>query len=153
MCFIGLAKACGAADRTRLWTVCPAKMIVSVRQFHGGMREYVRMNNSESPGWFGIRQGLRQGCMLAPVPFNILFSPPPWNTAKEKFLRDETVCSVTWCISRTRKRRGKSRTGHKEGNSAGPRLQREDRWLTSPARRRLEARGTSATTMGYDVRR
>ena len=44
-----------------------------MRQFHDGMRACVRLDDGVCSGWFAMEQGLRQGCVLAPLPFNILF--------------------------------------------------------------------------------
>ena len=79
VCFIDLTKAYDSVDRTLLWTVLtrfgvPQNMISVIRQFHDGMRACVRLDDRACSGWFAVEQGLRQGCVLAPLLFNIFFA-------------------------------------------------------------------------------
>ena len=79
MCFVDLQKAYDSVDRELLWKVLaqagvPSVMIDVIRQFHGGMRARVRMDNGKLSEWFEVTQGLRQGCVLSPLLFNILFA-------------------------------------------------------------------------------
>ena len=79
VCFIDLTKAYDSVDRTLLWTVLarfdvPQRMILVIRQFHDGMRACVRLDDGVCSGWFAVEQGLRQGCVLAPLLFNIFFA-------------------------------------------------------------------------------
>ena len=79
MCFVDLTKAYDSVDRTLLWTVLarfgvPPKMLAVIRHFHDGMRARMRTDDGECSDWFGVEQGLRQGCVLAPLLFNIFFT-------------------------------------------------------------------------------
>ena len=79
MCFIDLQKAYGTVDRTLLWQVLtrigvPPQMIAVIQQFHDGMRACVRPNDGVCSDWFEREQGLRQGCVLSPILFNIFFA-------------------------------------------------------------------------------
>ena len=76
VCLIDLTKAYDSVDRTLLWTVLarfgvPQNMISAIRQFHDGMRACVRLDDRVCSGWFAVEQGLRQGCVLALLLFNI----------------------------------------------------------------------------------
>ena len=52
----------------------PQSRISVIRQFHGGMRACVRLNDRVCPRWFAVEQGLRQGYVLTPLLFNIFFA-------------------------------------------------------------------------------
>ena len=65
-----------SVDRTLLWTVLarfgvPQRMISVIRQFHDGMRAWVRLDDGVCSGWVAVEQGFRRGCVLAPLLFNI----------------------------------------------------------------------------------
>ena len=79
MCFVDLQKAYDTVDRTLLWQVLtrigvPPQMIAVIRQFHDGMRACVRRDDGVCSDWFEVEQGLRQGCVLSPLLFNIFFA-------------------------------------------------------------------------------
>ena len=79
MCFVDLQKAYDTIDRTLLWQVLtrigvPPQMIAVIRQFHDGMRACVRPDDGVCSDWFEVEQGLRQGCVLPPLLFNIFFA-------------------------------------------------------------------------------
>ena len=79
MCFIDLQKAYDCVDRELLWVVLarfgePEKMMTIIRQFHERMRDHVRTDDGEQSEWFGATQGLRQGCVLSPLLFNVFFA-------------------------------------------------------------------------------
>ena len=79
ICFIDLAKAYDSVDRVLLWEVLarfgvPPRMIKVIRMFHGGMRTRVQLDDGDFSAWFNICQGLRQGCVLSLLLFNIFFA-------------------------------------------------------------------------------
>ena len=79
MCFIDLQKAYDTVDRNLLWQVLicigvPPQMIAVIQQFHDGMRACVRLDDGVCSDWFEVEQGLRQGCVLPPLLFNIFFA-------------------------------------------------------------------------------
>ena len=79
MCFIDLQKAYDTVDRTLLWQVLtrigvPPQMIAVIQQFYDGMRACVRPDDGVCSDWFEVGQGLRQGCVLFPLLFNIFFA-------------------------------------------------------------------------------
>ena len=76
MCFFDLTKAYDSVDWTLLWTVLARfgvtpNMLVVIRHFQDGMRTCIRTDDSKCLDWFGVEQGLRQGCVLAPLLFNM----------------------------------------------------------------------------------
>ena len=80
MCVIDLQKAYDSVDRELLWKMLtragiPVEMIAVIRQFHYGMRARVRMDDGELSDWFPVTQGLRQGCPMSPLMFNVFFVP------------------------------------------------------------------------------
>ena len=90
VCFIDLTKAYDSVDRTLLWTVLarfavPQNMMSVIRQFHDGIQACVRLDDSVCSRWFAVEQGLRQGCVLAPLLFNIFFAAV-LNVASTRFM-------------------------------------------------------------------
>ena len=105
VCFIDLTKAYDSVDRTLLWTVLarfgvPQNMISVIRQFHDGMRACV--DNRMCSRWFAVEQGLRQGCVLAPLLFNIFFAAVT-NVASTRFKADKVIMDT---LVHLRKKRG-----------------------------------------------
>ena len=79
ICFIDLAKAYDSVDRVLLWEILarfgvPPRMIKVNRMSHDGMRARVQLDDGDFSAWFNVCQGLRQGCVLSPLLFNILFA-------------------------------------------------------------------------------
>ena len=79
LCFIDLQEAYVSVDRTLLWQVLarfgtPPQMIEVIRQFHDGMRACLRSDDGRCSEWFEVAQGLRQGCVLSTLLFNVFFA-------------------------------------------------------------------------------
>ena len=79
VCFIDLQKAYDSVDCTLLWQVLarfgtPPQITEVIRQFHDGMRACVRSDDGRCSEWFEAAQGLRQGCVLSPLMFNVFFA-------------------------------------------------------------------------------
>ena len=79
VCFFGLSRAYDSVDRTLLWTVLarfavPQNKISVIRHFHDRKRVCVRLDDRVCSGWFATEQGLRQGCVLLPLLFNVFFT-------------------------------------------------------------------------------
>ena len=73
--FIDLEKAFDSVDRQLLWSTlgkagCPPKLTRIIAQFHEGMSGRITHNGATSTP-FPINVGVKQGCLLAPVLFNI----------------------------------------------------------------------------------
>ena len=76
--FIDLRKAYDSVPREALWRglQClgvPPKLILLVAAFHAGMMARVRFNG-EFSGDIAVNNGLRQGCSISPVLFNLYFA-------------------------------------------------------------------------------
>ena len=76
---IDLQKAYDSVNRELVWDVLtrfgvPTKIPTVLRQFHDGMRARVRTDDGEHSDWFDVTQGLRQGCVLSPLLFNVFLA-------------------------------------------------------------------------------
>jgi len=76
--FVDLTKAFDTVSRDGLWKImqkfgCPRKFITIVRQFHDGMMVKVLDDGDESEA-FPVTNGVKQGCVLAPTLFSMVFS-------------------------------------------------------------------------------
>ena len=79
VCFVDLTKAYDSVDRTLLWDAfarfgVPPRMLAVIRHFHDGMQACVRLDDGEFSDKFDVEQGLRKGCVLAPLLFNMFFT-------------------------------------------------------------------------------
>ena len=104
--FIDLTKAHDSVDRTLLWTVLarfgvPQIMISVIREFHDDMRACVRLDDRVCLRWFAVEQGLCQGCVLAPLLFNIFSAVI--NLASTHFKADKGIMDA---LVHLRKKRG-----------------------------------------------
>ena len=75
--FIDLMKAYDSVDREALWLVLtkfgfPDKIVALIQSLHEGMKARVTMFGKLSEE-FDIKNGLRQGCVLAPSLLNVYF--------------------------------------------------------------------------------
>ena len=78
MLFVDLKKAYDSIPREALWKVlekcgAPPRMLSVVKSFHDGMQAEVRIGPASTKS-FEVKNGLRQGCTLAPTLFNVYFS-------------------------------------------------------------------------------
>ena len=77
--FVDLKKAYDSVLRNALWTVLakcggvPSTMLSIIRSFHDGMEAGVRVGSTVTDN-FEVQNGLRQGCKMAPVLFNVYFN-------------------------------------------------------------------------------
>ena len=76
--FVDLTKAFDTVCREGLWKImakfgCPAKFIAVVQQFHDCMNARVQ-DDGEYSEPFPVTNGVKQGCVLAPTLFSMMFS-------------------------------------------------------------------------------
>lgn len=76
--FVDLTKAFDTVSREGLWRImakygCPPKFITIVRLLHDGMKARVQDDGSQSEP-FLVSNGVKQGCVLAPTLFSMMFS-------------------------------------------------------------------------------
>ncbi|BHF57867.1 hypothetical protein SprV_0100081300 [Sparganum proliferum] len=76
--FVDLTKAFDTGNREGLWKImqtfaCPERFIQMVRQLHDGMMERVT-DDGAVPEAFAVTNEVKQGCVLAPTLFSLMFS-------------------------------------------------------------------------------
>ena len=76
--FIDLTKAFDTVNREALWIIlmklgCPKRFTNLIRLFHDDMTGQV-LSNGDFTDSFNISNGVKQGCVLAPVLFNLYFT-------------------------------------------------------------------------------
>nr|VZI33443.1 unnamed protein product [Spirometra erinaceieuropaei] len=76
--FVDLTKAFDTVNREGLWKImqkfgCPERFTQMVRQLHDGMMARVTDNGAVSEA-FAVANGVKQGCVLAPTLFSLMFS-------------------------------------------------------------------------------
>ena len=118
MCFIDLTKAYDSVDQILLWIVLarfgmPPRMLAVIRQFHDGMQACVRLDDGECSVMFDVEQDLWQGCVLAPLLFNIFFMVV-LPVAEKRFTADAVIMDSMVQLRRKKeggKKDGRARAG------------------------------------------
>ena len=101
-------------DRTLLARFgVPHIMISVIRQFHNGLRACVRLDDRVCSGWFAVEHSLREGCVLAPLLFNIFAAVI--NVASTRFKADKGIMDA---LVHLRKKRG---AGGRKSRRVSPR--------------------------------
>jgi hypothetical protein len=75
---VDLTKSFDTVSREGLWKImtkfgCPPTFIEIVRQFHDGMLARVQ-DSGDSYNEFPVTHGVKQGCVMAPTLFSLMFS-------------------------------------------------------------------------------
>ncbi|KAJ1103869.1 hypothetical protein NDU88_001290 [Pleurodeles waltl] len=75
--FVDLPKAFHSVSRLGLWRImsncgCPYRFILMVRQLHDGMMASI-LDDCETSEDFPVTNGIKQGCVLAPKLFSMIF--------------------------------------------------------------------------------
>ena len=76
--FVDLTKAFDSVNRNLLWRLlskigCPCNLVNIIRSFHDDMSASV-IDSGASSKSLAVTNGVKQGCVLAPLLFNIFFS-------------------------------------------------------------------------------
>ena len=76
--FIDLTKAFNTVNRAALWAIlsklgCPPRFVQIIRSFHDGMFCRV-IENGDASDPFPVSNGVKQGCVLVPTLFSLLFA-------------------------------------------------------------------------------
>ena len=79
--FVDLMKAFYSVRRTVLWLIpkrlgCPSSLLQMVILLHPNQRDQIRLNGYLSEP-FSITDGVKQGCVILPTLFSILFKHDP----------------------------------------------------------------------------
>ena len=111
--FIDLTKAFDTVSREGLWTImakygCPSKFIAIVRQLHDGMLARVQ-DNGETSDPFPVTNGVKQGCVLAPTLFSLVFLAMLTDAFSDayvdigiKYRTDGSVFNLRWLQAKTK---------------------------------------------------
>nr|VZI25668.1 unnamed protein product [Spirometra erinaceieuropaei] len=86
--FVDLTKAFDTVNREGLWKImqkfgCPERFTQMVRQLHDGMMARVTDNGAVSEA-FAVTNGVKQGCVLAPTLFSLMFSAMLMDTYRDE---------------------------------------------------------------------
>nr|VZI48617.1 unnamed protein product [Spirometra erinaceieuropaei] len=86
--FVDLTKAFDTVNREGLWKImqkfgCPERFTYMVRQLHDGMIARVTDNGAVSEA-FAVTNGVKQGCVLAPTLFSLMFSAMLMNAYRDE---------------------------------------------------------------------
>ena len=87
-----LTKTFDTVSHENLWKImskfgCPQKFINIVHQFHDAIFAQV-LDNGQSSRAFPVTNGVKQGCVLAPILFSMMFSAILTNAFNEDELTD-----------------------------------------------------------------
>ena len=81
-----------------------------IGQYHAGMRACVWLHDGECSDMFDVEQGIRRGCVLAPMLFNMFFTAAVLSVTEEHFTADAAILDSSM-VKLQRKENGKRRGG------------------------------------------
>ena len=117
LCFTNITKAYDSVEQTfcvmSLFVLCDA----IIRQLHDGMQARVRLDDGECSEMFDVWQGLRQGCVLEPLLFDVFFTTV-LRVADKRFLSD-TAFTDNMVQLQQKKEKGEERGTPRPGQEDG----------------------------------
>ena len=87
----------------------PPRMLAVIRQLHESMQACVRLDDGECSDKFDVGQGLRQGCVLAPLLSSTIFTAV-LRVDEKRFLADATITDNMVQLQRKKEKREKKGT-------------------------------------------
>ena len=126
LCFVDFTKAFfDSVDRTLLLDVLARcgvspRMLAAVRQFHYGMQGCARSDDGQCSDEFYVGQGLRQGCVLAPLLCSV-FVTTVLCVAEKTFGFDADITGIMVQLQRQKENvenKGTSRVGKMDGRGS-----------------------------------
>ena len=105
-CFLDFAKAYDTVNRKLLWHLLryygvPEKLVTVIKNYHASTTAKIKVNGSLS-GVIDVLNGLKQGCVMAPVLYNFYLTGILENLAAkmEEFCEEQKQIESNWTISR-----------------------------------------------------
>ena len=153
MCFIDPTKAYDSVDRTLLWTALgrfgvPPKILAVIGQYHAGMRACVWLRDGECSDMFDVEQGIRRGCVLAPMLFNMFFAAAVLSVTEKHFTADASTIdsSMVQLQRKENGRRGGGNGPEEEARTLWGMLYADDAGIASRSLEGLEKMTTVIVT-------
>ena len=118
--YVDLTKAFDTVSRDGLWKIlakygCPQKFIAITRQLHEGMLARVQ-DNGEMSQSFPVTNGVKQGCVLAPTLFSIMFSAMLSDAYKETDVGIDIIYRTDGSIFNLKRLQAKTKISHDTAN-------------------------------------